>query len=400
MITRMIGGILLITGSAIGGGILALPIATSELGFVNSSILLFFCWFIMTVSALLILEVTLWLPRNTNIISMAKVTLGPLGQLVAWIVYLLLLYSLLAAYIAGGSDFFQNLFDLAHINLPHWSVAGIFTLVLGYVVYLGINAVDYANRGLMIVKFVTFFLLICLIFSHLSLDKLAGGQMTYITSGVTVALTSFGYATIIPSLRNYFNDDVKKLRAVILIGSLIPLICYIAWDMTVMGVIPREGSEGLIGMLHSNRSTSEFVNQLSVILNRELITSLAHIFTSICLLTSFIGVALCLVDFLADGFQVDKKGRMNFLVCITAMIPPLLIVLFNPGIFIAALSYAGIYCVILLIVLPTLMVWRGRYHKNIAKGYKVFGGKLMLVLLLVISVLIIIQSLAGSFLRA
>lgn len=399
MLARMIGGILLIVGSAIGGGILALPIATSELGFVNSSILLFFCWLLMTVSALLILEVTLWLPKNTNIISMAKVTLGPLGQLIAWITYLLLLYSLLAAYIAGGSDFFQNLFELTHIQLPHWVISGLFTLVLGYIVYLGIHAVDYTNRALMTIKFITFFLLLGLIFSHVSLSQLAGGHLTYITSGVTVAITSFGYATIIPSLRNYFHDDVQKVRTVILIGSLIPLICYIAWDMTVMGIIPREGSDGLISMLHSGRSTSDFVNQLSSILNQQSITSLAHIFTSICLLTSFIGVALCMVDFLADGFQVVKKGKVNFLVCVAALLPPLLIVLVDPGIFIAALAYAGIYCVILLIVLPALMVWRGRYHKKIATGYRVFGGKPLLFILLVISVLIILQSLAGSFIK-
>lgn len=399
MIARTIGGVLLIVGSAIGGGILALPIATSEMGFVQSSILLFFCWFLMTLSALLILEVTLWLPKNTNIISMARVTLGPLGQIIAWITYLLLLYSLLAAYIAGGSDFFQNLFTLANVVLPHWAVSGLFTLVLGYIVYLGIHAVDYANRGLMTIKFITFFLLVGLIFTHVSLSKLSGGQFSYMTSGITVAITSFGYATIIPSLRNYLQDDVKKLRIVIVIGSVIPLICYVAWDMAVMGVLPREGSDGLISMLHSGQSTSHFVNQLSSTLNRGSITSLSHLFTSICLLTSFIGVALCLVDFLADGFQVEKKGKMNFLVCCAAMIPPLCIVLIDPGIFIKALSYAGVYCIVLLIILPTLMVWRGRYHKRIAKGYQVFGGKLLLFALLIISVLIILQSLAGSFLK-
>jgi tyrosine-specific transport protein len=141
------------------------------------------------------------------------------------------------------------------------------------------------------------------------------------------------------------------------------------------------------------------VNQLSLLLNRESITSLAHLFTSICLLTSFIGVALCLVDFLADGFQVDKKGRVNFLICCAALIPPLLIVLINPGIFIAALAYGGMYCIFLLVILPSLMVWRGRYHKKIASGYRVFGGKWMLSILLLLSFLMIIQSLAGSFIK-
>jgi len=399
MQAKLIGGILLIVGTAIGGGILALPIATSELGFVYSSILLFFCWFLMTASAFLILEVTLWLPRNTNIISMARATLGGGGQVVAWITYLLLLYSLLAAYIAGGSDFFENLLGMVHIVLPHWTVAVLFTVLFGSVVYAGIRTVDYANRGLMTVKFVTFFLLIAFILSHVSLNKLSGGQVSVLSGGVTVAVTSFGFATIIPSMRNYFHDDVKKLRQAILMGSLIPLACYIAWDFTVMGVIPRDGSAGLVSMLYSGKSTSAFVNELSAILNQETITSLAHVFTSICLLTSFLGVSLCLVDFLADGFQVEKKGINTFMVCCTAFIPSLLIVLIKPGIFIAALAYAGIYCIILLAVMPALMAWSGRYRKKIAKGYQVVGGKPLLVILLVMSGLVIVQSIASMIIK-
>lgn len=394
MKAKLIGGILLIVGSAIGGGILALPIATSELGFINSSILLFCCWCVMTLSAFLILEVTLWLPKNTNLISMARSTLGGAGEIVAWITYLLLLYSLLAAYIAGSTDFFKNLLSMININLPGWAISILFTLLLGSIVYLGIRAVDYANRGLMFVKLLAFFLLICWIASHVSLDKLSGGQVTLITTGVTVAITSFGFAPIIPSMRNYFHDDIKKLRLAIFFGSLIPLICYIAWDIAVMGVIPREGDDGLISMLHSGRSTSEFVNQLSLLANRETITTLAHVFTSICLLTSFLGVALCLVDFLADGFRIEKIGKNTLYVCLAALVPPLLIVLLDPGIFIAALAYAGIYCVILLIILPVLMTWRGRYHKNLAvnANYRLFGGKPLLVGLMVISILVIVQS--------
>jgi len=395
---KLIGGILLVVGSAIGGGMLALPIATAQMGFVNSSLLLFVCWSLMTASAMLILEVTLWLPKNTNIISMAKATLGRGGQGVAWITYLLLLYSLLAAYIAGGSDFLKNLLTLAHFDLPGLVVPVLFTLILGAIVYGGIHAVDHVNRLLMAIKLLAFVFLVILIFPHVSTGQLInGGELSTLSTSTTVAITSFGFATIVPSMRNYFHDNVKQLRAAILIGSLIPLICYIIWDFSIMGVIPREGDNGLIAMMHSGRSTSEFVNQLSALLNRDTITSFAHVFTSICLLTSFLGVALCMVDFLADGLQMEKIGKNNALVCGLALLPPLLIVLFKPGIFIAALAYAGIYCVILLILLPALMVWRGRYHKNIAKGYRVFGGKVLLSLLLIASVIIIGQGIIGIF---
>lgn len=56
------------------------------------------------------------------------------------------------------------------------------------------------------------------------------------------------------------------------------------------------------------------------------------------------------------------------------------VVLFYPGAFIGALSYAGIYCAVLFILLPTLMAWRGRYKKAfLAKGFRVKGGKPLLL---------------------
>jgi tyrosine-specific transport protein len=389
---KLLGGILLIVGTAIGGGMLALPIATSPVGFVNSSLMLFFCWFVMTAGAFLLLEVNLWLPTDSNIISMAKATLGRGGELVAWVTYLLLLYSLLAAYIAGGGDFLKNLLTIVHVYLPDWITFLLFTLVLGYIVFHGIRSVDIVNRGLMFAKLAAFLVLVVFVMPHVSFPKLAEGEFHALTTSVTVAITSFGFATIIPSLRAYFHDDIKKLRLAILIGSLIPLACYILWDFVIMGVIPREGDSGLIAMLQSGRSTSDFVNGLSALLQRDTITFFARVFTSICLLTSFLGVALCLADFLADGFQIRKNTKNKFFIHLLTFFPPLLLVLFYPGAFIKALSYAGIFCVILLVLLPTAMAWRGRYHKNLSHDFKVVGGKSLLILLAVISILIISQS--------
>lgn len=395
MTTKMIGGILLIVGTAIGGGMLALPIATSPIGFINSSLLLFLCWCMMTASAFLILEVNLWLPAHSNLISMARKTLGKSGQWIAWLTYLLLLYSLLAAYIAGGGDFLNHLLQAIDVKVPAWMSSVLFTLILGHVVYHGIRSVDYINRILMFIKLASLIFLITFIFPHVQIPLLEENHFDLLTGSVTVAITSFGFATIIPSLRSYFHGDVKKLRSAILIGSLIPLIAYILWDLVVMGVIPRDGNQGLMAILQANNSTSLFVTRLSEILNRDTITSAARIFTSICLLTSFLGVGLCLSDFLADGFNLQKTFKDNVITHIATFLPPLIIVLIYPGAFITALSYAGIYCLVLLVFLPALMAWNGRYHRKIANGYRVIGGKFLLILLMLLATLMIIQSIAS-----
>lgn len=393
---KLVGSILLIVGTSIGAGMLALPIATAQLGFGGSLLLLFSCWFVMTAGAFLLLEVNLWLPQNSNLISMAKATIGPVGQIISWITYLLLLYSLLCAYIAGGSDLFHNLLFTSGVDIPAWVAAIIFTCMFGFIVYLGIRSIDYVNRGLMFVKLGAFFLLIILLIPFISFVNMAAGEIKNITSttALMVTITSFGYAAIVPSLRIYFAGDVRKLKIAILVGSLIPLICYIAWDAVIMGIIPLNGDHGLIAVVQSTNSTSSLVNTLSSTVSNGAVTFFTKLFTSICVVTSFLGVGLCLTDFLADGFQFEKKGGQKIFIQLLTFVPPLAIVLFFPNMFIKALEYAGIYCVILLILLPAWMAWNGRYRRRIAKGYVVPGGKTLLLILIIISIVLIVKSLA------
>lgn len=384
---KLIGGILLIIGTSIGAGMLALPIVTAQLGFLGAVILLVFCWAVMTLGALLLLEVNLWLPQNSNLVSMAKSTIGPGGQIISWLTYLLLLYSLLCAYIAGGSDIFRTFLAQQSITIPASEAAIIFTLLLGTVVFLGIRTVDYTNRLLMFMKFGAYILLVLLIFPKISPNALNEINFKHIDSAdaMMVAITSFGYAAIIPSIRVYFHSDIAKLKKAIFIGSLIPLLTYIIWCAVVMGVVPLHGANSLDSILNSSSHTGDLIRLLTQHAGSGAISLFIKVFTSVCMVTSFLGVGLCLVDFLADGLQVEKKGLQSILISLLTFLPPLIIVLFFPNAFIKALEYAGIYCVILLILLPVWMTWKGRYKKTLAHGYQVFGKKPLLLGLILFS---------------
>ena len=89
------------------------------------------------------LEVNLWMGKDNNLTSMAKVTLGRVGQVFSWIIYLFLLYSLTTAYIAGGGsivlDAFQSIFG---VKLPEWVGALPLLVLFGYFVYKGTRSVD------------------------------------------------------------------------------------------------------------------------------------------------------------------------------------------------------------------------------------------------------------------
>lgn len=390
MQSRVIGGILLIVGTSIGAGMLALPVANAAAGFWASSMFLILCWALMTIGAFFILEVNLYLPPGKNMVSMAHETLGRGGLFITWLCYLILLYTLLCAYISGGADVLNGLLNDLNVHLPQSLLAAIFTLIFGSLVYSGIRRVDIMNRLLMFFKLGIYVLLTLLIFPHIDLNYLQHGHVRYITSALMILMTSFGFAIIVPNLREYFDDDIQTLKRVILIGSLIPLLCYLAWDAVIIGTIPSEGNEGLKALMHSDQTTSHLAMMLSNTLENGWISSFFNVFTSICMLTAFLGVSLCLLSFLGDGLNMIQKGHHGFGLFILTFLPPLLIVLYYPGAYIYALNYAGYFCVILLLFLPALMSYWGR--SKFKSVYHVPGGNFGPLLIMVSAFLLMILS--------
>jgi tyrosine-specific transport protein len=171
------------------------------------------------------------------------------------------------------------------------------------------------------------------------------------------------------------------------------LACYIAWVGAIFGGIPFDGEFGLMSMIKSDHSTLALTQALIHHSNNGSITTFTNIFTSVCVLTSFLGVALCVVDFLADGFNLEKVGLNNLFLHVATFVPPLIIALLYPTAFIVGLSYAGVCLAILIIVFPVLMVWNGRYRKKIVSTYRVVGGKLPLILAGIVGALVVFQGL-------
>jgi tyrosine-specific transport protein len=376
---KSMGAILMILGTSIGAGMIALPVAAAQQTFLMSVLLLCASWFVMTLGALALLEVNLWMGPKKNFISMAGATLGSFGQVVSWFVYLLLLYGLLCAYIAGTSDVVHVVLNVVHINFYHWAEVCIALLLLAYIVFKGIKTIDFTNRILMLTKLIIFILVVLFLGKNVSLSHWTVGSTTIHLNTFMVMITSFGYSVILPSLVDYIDRDHKRAHRMILFGSLIPLAIYIIWIAVIQGIIPRDQ---LVSIAQGGRTVAELLQAMQHSGGARWVVTLANVFMSICAFTSFLGVSLSLVDFLADGMKVNKDSSKGWLVYLLTFLPPVIIVLLAPDIFIKALAYAGICCILLQIVLPSLMVLFGRHVKKYQHEFRLPGGALLLIAIL------------------
>jgi tyrosine-specific transport protein len=397
MLKKIIGSILMIVGTAVGAGMLALPVATAEANFQTTVLMMLFAWSIMTIGALSILEVNLWFPPGANFFTMINNTYGRYAKIFSTLIYLLLLYSLLCAYLSGTGDILHGLFASINLNWSRSITTTIALLLLSLIVIRGIGTVDVVNRGLMSVKFLAYFVLVLAVAPHISLSRLTEGNYIYHTSTLMVIVTSFGFANVIPTLRVYLHSDKRQLTRVIVWGSLISLTIYLIWVCSVQGLLPRSGETGLLAIFHSSESNSLLMKTITTLINNEIIGVFAKVFISICAVTSFLGVAISLVDFIADGLQTEKRGINGVKIYALTFLPPFVVVLLAPGIFIKALAYAGFFCIFLLILLPAAMLYRGRYQKSFTRNDIVPGGKIVLILTGIIAIVLLVLQIIGMF---
>jgi len=377
---KTIGGTLLVAGTTIGGGMLSLPITTVQSGFLYSTLLFIASWILMTFTAFLTLEVNLCFPRNSHMVSMARHTLGKPGAFIAWTVYLLLLYSIISAYIAGGQDVFHGLLQSIGLELPTAFCAILFVALFGFVVSRGVRQVDIVNRILMFVKMGAIFALIFFIALHAKRANYPQGQFSFILSATSIALLSFAFSPIVPTLRAYFDDDVRQLRIAILLGTVLPLFCYIAWNAVIFATVPETGDFGLGRLMHYSQPISGLLESLHYYIPSSTVMLLAKVFSSVCILTAFVSIALSLSDYLADGFKVNNEGWGKVFITGMTFLPPLLVAIFYPRAFILFLGFAGLFSILLLAFLPTLMAWICRYRLDMDMPYQVIGGKSVLIL--------------------
>lgn len=371
-------GALLVAGTSIGGGMLALPILTCLGGFIPSLFIYLLCWIFMTLTGLLFLEVCLWLGNEANIMTMSRQILGRRATFFTVVIYLFLFYSLTLAYLVGGGQFMTDLSGGA--LSPEWSIL-LFLLIFAPFVCCGARSVGSVNAPMMMGLVVSYFVFVFFGLSYVKAENLQNCNWSLSLFAIPVTFTSFGYQGVIPSLFAYLNRDYRKTRFAIIVGSFIPFAAYVVWEYLILGIIPLEGENSLSLALQKGESA---IQPLKYHLDNPWVLAMGQFFAFFALVTSFLGVTLGLMDFLADGLRSYIVGKKRIFLWLLVFFPPLFGAFFSPNIFLSSLNYAGGFgCALLLGLLPILMVWIGRYQKKKVSEYRLIGGKFLLIILFI-----------------
>lgn len=384
MKSKLLGSTLIIAGTTIGAGMLALPLASAGIGFSTSLVIMLGLWALMSFTALLMVEIHQYADKDATLHTLAKQILGEKGKWVATFAMLFLFYALCAAYIAGGgAQFTHRIAGFTGAEIDGQIGTLIFTLIVAAVVTIGTATVDKVNRLLFAGKIIAMVVVLTFLAPNVTQSYLLSmpvGQGLIVAS-IPVIFTSFGFHGSIPAIVNYLDGHTPSLRKAIIVGSAIPLIIYIFWQVVTLGVVSQPD---LIG----NAGLSALISTLSQTVHQSNLGNIIGIFADLALLTSFLGVSLGLFEFMGDTIR-KKNGCMNRIAAsLVTFTPPLIFALYYPQGFIMALGYAAIALAVLAILLPLVMVVRVRQTAT-ANHYQVGGGNVALVATGVVGIVII-----------
>ncbi|XP_019247830.1 PREDICTED: uncharacterized protein LOC109227215 isoform X5 [Nicotiana attenuata] len=301
------GAVALIIGTSIGSGILALPQKTSPAGIIPSSIAMTMCWAFLLVEALVLVEINVGLLKKNSV------------------------------KFEGGT----KATDQVNQCLT--------ALMIGLLVVIEVLASVYGGWS----------------------EDAGNSDWGKVPPTIPVLIFSLVYHDLAPVLCAYLEGDLKRIRASVLIGGLVPLLALLIWDAIAFG-------------LSSQLDQVADPVELLLRLKWSGLSYMVQAFSLLAVGTSLIGTLLSFSEFLKEqinklDLQPDvstrldlqrsnsqlrlskwwRRNNLGFTATAIAIAPPLLVSTTIPDdAFSAATDIAGGYCMTMLYgVLPPAMAW-------------------------------------------
>ena len=347
---------ILITGNIVGAGILGLPINTGLAGFGLSTASMLLVWALMLGTALILSKRVLESRQEDfDLPSLFGQALGPLGKWLAVGANLLILYGLLVAYLSGGAGLFLN---LCHLPFSHEVAMLIFFCLITSLTLFGLAVLQKGNAFLMILMWLAFGGLLLLAGSKVEPSRLTYADPMLLPSALPIMVTAFHFHNIIPTTCRSLDWDAKSVAKALLIGTLIGLGMNLLWNVVVTGSLPVSGP-GESNILYAFDHGLPATVPLSKVISSSIFTTVGMVFALLAITTSYMANGTALMGFVRDMFSLPDRGVGRVLTALITFVPPLLVAVFYPGLFLKALDVVGGVGIALLFgVLPGLLLFK------------------------------------------
>ncbi len=349
---NILSSALLITGVTIGIGIFGLPIKLGLAGIIPSFTAMLLTWAVMYMTGWIIVKRMLEVRDKTiDLPGLFHSVLGTYGKVLTIAGYLILLYGCMVAHLAAGASVLSRLID-SRLTEGQWIVLS-FTVATGLSL-LNINLIRKANAFLLTSMAVAFLGLIYLSSSNIDVARYQYMDWHFLPATIPVVATALTYHPIIPSICRGLNFNCSAIKIALLIGTLIPLCTNTIWSLTVIGALPLAG-EGQATILFAFNNDEPATVPLAQAYANSPIEKVSMVFSILALTVSYVLQGKAMLGFFEDILSFSPKLNARAIGPILTFVPPFLIVMIYPNLFLKALDLVGGVSIMLLFgILPAL----------------------------------------------
>ena len=249
---KLLESIFLLSGTAIGSGMLSLPISMAKYGdlLLIIAIILLFVW-VTYFSSVIRCDLNIYSDKRFSLQDVGEYFSGNIARQVGSISFKLLSYSLLSAYLCGASSLFSVF--LQKFGITAWNqnlVIALFAALILIMLTLPVGHIVKANKVLFISMLTVLFTVMITMLMKSDFGEYRGHIMdifrpnlfleiqdipsllfilAFSVLAFPIVFTSFGHHVVLHSVTNLLDNDKKLIKRACFFGSAIPAVVYIAW---------------------------------------------------------------------------------------------------------------------------------------------------------------------------
>lgn len=342
----LLEGIAMIVGTNIGAGVLAIPYASRNSGFLPLFLWLIVIGIITTITMLYVAESSLRTRSHFQLSGLARKYVGKVGS---WLIFISIFANTtgaLIAYMAGSGRLINQLF-----GIPNQFGSLIFAIPAIGILYAGLKAVGKGEKYISITMVALIVILSITTFFNVNtkIENLLEGQWSYMIPIIYLVVFAYSAQYIVPEIARGFAHQPKQLPKAIIIG----MFCtFLLLSTVALSVVSLAGIHGVDEI--ATITWGKYLGAWAAVT--------ANLFALCAMLTSYWGLGGSYFTNIFDQFKLgsETNALRRFIVLAIISVPPFILAYKELVSFGRALEFAGAVGGVILAILPIMMLRSAR----------------------------------------
>jgi len=363
-------------GTIVGAGILGIPYVIAKAGFFYGLLLIAGIGISFIFLNLFAGEIILRTKEQHQLTGYAEKYLGKKGKKILTISLLISIYGALTAYLIGEGATLHAIFGFSSPLI--YSI--VFFIVATTIIYHGMKATGKAELILIALLLVTVILIGVFSYNQIQTKNFSSFDYHYLFLPYGVILFALMGLPALPEVQEVLGKEKKKMKKVILLGSIIPIVLYLLFTVVIIGIV----GEDHFDLLEPNDRIATIALKMYSL---PLLGTFANMLAVLAMFTSFLSLGTALTEIYRYDYGFSKA--IAFLLTFSI---PLIIFFFQLTSFIAILGVTGAVAGGIDAILIIIMYWKAKILGERKPEYQLAKHKLLgIVLILMFAVGILYQ---------